>query len=118
MTLYRRSPGKDAPTYTRVYLRAVNWQDHKQSYISGKGITTEDVALVWIPMDSVSVAPKKGDVAVRGNVPYELGSEDPDTDMTRKVLFAIHGDAGEVVSVSKNDNGSRYMRHYELEVKR
>jgi hypothetical protein len=114
MTLYQRHGDKDGETYVRSFIPGVNWQEKKHAAMVANGLVTEDTSNVFVPFSSSgSVIPRNGDYAVRGQVSEEI------TEIFRiKSLLQKYPDAGKVISVTKNDNGSRRNRHYELEVKR
>jgi hypothetical protein len=112
MTLYSASPSVDGPTYTRHEIRGVNWQGKQRAAVSDHGLTAADSFRVFVPFTSARGAePKKEDVIVRGIVPEQLGTGG----ISLKALLAKYPEAGVVLTAVKNDNGSRRMRHFELE---
>jgi hypothetical protein len=111
ITLYSRQTGADGSKYARHVIIGANWQGEQRATVSDRGLNTADSMKVYIPLSSAEdTIIKKGDIIARGVTTHDMSNGG-----SLAALRMTGADAYEVISTRRRDNGSRNMRHWQIE---
>lgn len=95
--------------WTRVQVRAVQWENRKAANVLQSGNLEADQAAIYIPLARGPLALKTGDVIVRGLAADEIGSSFTISDLKRK-----YADVLTIRSVDLLDYGSPALQHWQV----